>query len=88
LPELCQELNGIYQGELKMSLKALTITVMAIAIFGIILYDVFALCVLGVDFTISVLLNVWAFEAHPLLVFLLGMTAGGIIIHLFNWRPK
>ena len=71
-----------------MSGKAITILIIGLATFGIVLYDIFALFVFGVDHTVSVVLNVWAFEAHPLLVFLLGMTTGGIIVHLFRWKPK
>jgi len=71
-----------------MSLKVLTIFIMGLAIFGTILYDIFALNALGADYTISVILNVWAFEAHPLLVFLLGMTIGGLVVHFFKWRPN
>lgn len=71
-------------------LKKQTITVLiigAISIF-LVLYDLFALFAWGVDSTISVVLNQWAFTAHPLIVFIFGMIFGGIITHLLKWKPK
>jgi hypothetical protein len=68
--------------------KVITIAVIGLTIFGLIFYDIFALTVWGVDSTISVVLNDWAFSAHPLLMFAAGMTVGGLIIHFFKWKPE
>ena len=68
--------------------KVVTIAFSGCTALIVILYDIFALTFWGVDSTISVVLNEWAFEAHPLFVFSFGMIIGGLIVHFFRWRPK
>lgn len=64
----------------------------AIILFGLltifVIWDILALVFFGADATISVVLNVWAFKAHPLLVFCVGMVFGGLIAHFLVWAPK
>jgi hypothetical protein len=66
--------------------KIVTIALAGCITFFIIFYDIFALNFWGRDATISVVLNEWAFEAHPLLVFCLGMMFGGLVVHFFRWK--
>jgi len=68
--------------------KQVSVVVIGVVVIFLILYDIFALTFWGVDSTISVVLNEWAFEAHPLFVFSFGMIIGGLIVHFFRWRPK
>ncbi len=68
--------------------KQISVVVIGVVVIFLILYDIFALTFWGVDSTISVVLNEWAFEAHPLFVFSFGMIIGGLIVHFFRWRPK
>lgn len=53
-----------------------------------IFWDILALVFFGADATISVVLNIWAFKAHPLLVFCAGMIFGGLVVHFLGWAPK
>ena len=39
------------------------------------------------EHTISWLIRGWAFDAHPLFVFLLGTFFGGLVVHFFGWKP-
>jgi len=66
--------------------KVVTIAFSGCAALIVILYDIFALNFWGRDATISVILNEWGFEAHPLLVFIFGMIFGGLIVHFFRWK--
>ncbi|NVM35905.1 MAG: hypothetical protein HWN81_09935 [Candidatus Lokiarchaeota archaeon] len=67
--------------------KIVTIAFIGCVIFLTIVYDIFALNYWGRDSTISAVLNEWSFDAHPFLVFCLGMTIGGLIVHFFRWKP-
>lgn len=53
----------------------------------VVVYDLLALYFGGADATISSVINVWAFQAHPLIVFMLGFVVGGLVIHFLGWRP-
>lgn len=68
--------------------KQLTVVIMGLVLIFLILYDVYALFFMGIDSTISVVLNEWSFQAHPLFVFSFGMIIGGLIVHFFRWKPK
>ena len=68
--------------------KQLTVVNLGIVIIFLIIYDVFALTFFGIDSRISVVLNEWSFQAHPLFVFSFGMVVGGLIVHFFRWKPK
>lgn len=39
------------------------------------------------EHTISWFIRDWAFNAHPLFVFLLGTFFGGLAVHFFGWKP-
>ena len=67
--------------------RALTVVLIGIISISLVIYDILALFLLGAHSTISSVLNIWAFEAHPLLVFCLGMVFGGLIVHFFRWKP-
>ena len=67
--------------------RALTVVLIGIISISLVIYDILALFLLGAHSTISAVLNFWAFEAHPLLVFCLGMVFGGLIVHFFRWKP-
>ena len=71
-----------------MSGKQLTVVILGIVIIFLIIYDIFALTFFGIDSTISVVLNAWSFQAHPLFTFSFGMVIGGLIVHFFRWKPK
>jgi hypothetical protein len=61
-----------------------------IIVFGglmLVFYDIFALFVLGADNTISAVINQWAFQAPPLLVFVAGSVFGGLAVHFLGWAP-
>ncbi|RLI48655.1 hypothetical protein DRO61_06180 [Candidatus Bathyarchaeota archaeon] len=68
--------------------RHLTVVVIGITAVLLILYDIFALIYFGVDSTISVVINDWGFQAHPLFVFCFGMVIGGLIVHFFKWKPN
>ena len=70
-----------------MNSRVFTVIIIGVMSIFLILYDIFALFVLGGQATISAVLNVWSFEAHPLLMFCLGMVFGGLIVHFFRWKP-
>ena len=59
--------------------KQLTVVILGIVIIFLIIYDIFALTFFGIDSTISVVLNEWSFQAHPLFVFSFGMVSIGWI---------
>ncbi len=67
--------------------KIVTVSFIGIVILSIIIYDIFALNYFGRESTISSVLNIWSFEAHPLLTFLTGFVVGGLVIHFFRWKP-
>jgi len=67
--------------------KQISVVVIGITSIFLVLYDIFALYFFGVDSTISVVMNEWSFQTHPLLVFMLGMVFGGLIVHFFKWKP-
>ena len=67
--------------------KQISVVVIGITSIFLVLYDIFALYFFGVDSTISVILNEWSFQAHPLLTFIFGMVFGGLIVHFFKWKP-
>jgi len=71
-----------------MNIKSLMVIITGILILITLFIDILALTIWGVDATISSILNVWAFQAHPLLVFIAGMAAGGLVVHFFGWRPN
>lgn len=66
----------------------ITVIFMGLFLIAIVFYDIFALYFMGADSTISCILNQWAFQAHPLMVFCFGFIFGGLIIHFFKWSPK
>lgn len=68
--------------------QRMTVVVIGLVVLFLVLYDLFALFFLGVDCTISVVLNRFAFQAHPLIVFCLGMVIGGLVVHFFKWKPN
>ena len=68
--------------------KQLTVVVIGLVLIFLIFYDLYALFFMGVDSTISVVLNEWSFQAHPLFVFSFDMIIGGLIVHFFKWKPK
>ena len=70
-----------------MNSKQISVVVIGITSIFLVLYDIFALYFFGVDSTISVVMNEWSFQTHPLLVFMLGMVFGGLIVHFFKWKP-
>ena len=39
------------------------------------------------EHTISWIIRDWAFQAHPLIMFLLGAFAGGLVVHFLGWKP-
>ena len=53
----------------------------------IVLYDLLALFLWGSDATISNVINIWAFSAHPLVSFCFGAIFGGLVIHFLRWKP-
>ena len=63
---------------------AIFIGIMAIVI---VLYDFITYFQNGPESTISNIINEWAFDAHPLMVFLFGFIFGGLVIHFLEWRP-
>jgi len=67
--------------------KQISVVVIGITSIFLVLYHIFALYFFGVDSTISVVMNEWSFQTHPLLVFMLGMVFGGLIVHFFKWKP-
>ena len=67
--------------------KQISVVVIGITSIFLVLYDIFALYFFGIDSTISVVMNEWSFQTHPLLVFMLGMVFGGLIVHFFKWKP-
>lgn len=68
--------------------QRITVVVIGLVVLFLVLYDLFALFFFGVDGTISVVLNQFAFQAHPLIVFCLGMVIGGLVVHFFGWKPN
>lgn len=70
-----------------MSGKAWTVAILGCFFFGLIFYDIWALTVWGVDTTISVIINEWAFS-HPAMNFFVGAIFGGLFVHFFGWKPK
>lgn len=71
-----------------MNKKSLTVLLMGIVVLSTILYDIFALYQWGDDYTVSAVLNHWSFEAHPLLMYLVGSANGFLVCHFLNWRAK
>ena len=67
--------------------KIITVAFIGIVILITIIYDIFALNYWGRESTISSVLNVWSFEAHPLIVFCGGIVVGGLVVHFFRWKP-
>jgi succinate dehydrogenase hydrophobic anchor subunit len=67
--------------------KQISVVVIGITSIFLVLYDLFALYFFGAEGTISVVINEWAFESNPLLVFMLGVVFGGLIVHFFKWKP-
>jgi len=63
---------------------AIFIGIMAIVI---VLYDFITYFKNGPESTISNIINEWAFDAHPLMVFLFGFIFGGLVIHFLEWKP-
>jgi len=41
----------------------------------------------GSDATISNVINIWAFTAHPLISFCFGFIIGGLVVHFLRWKP-
>lgn len=67
----------------------LTAIAFVLGCFILVAYDVLALVFWGADSTISVVLNKYAyFTAHPLMMFLSGCVAGGLVVHFLGWSPK
>ena len=73
---------------LKFSLGQLTAIIIVLGGLLLVLYDIFALFVFGADYTISVVINQWAFQASPLLMFVCGNVFGGLAVHFLKWAPK
>ena len=73
---------------LKFSWNQLTAIVIVLGGLLLVLYDIFALFCLGADNTISVVVNQWAFQAPPLLIFVCGSVFGGLAVHFLRWAPK
>jgi hypothetical protein len=69
-------------------MKWLTAVVIGLFSLGLVLYDILSLYILGVDYTVSAIINEWAFQAHPLLVFLAGFVNGGLVVHFLKWKPR
>jgi len=67
--------------------KARTAIFIGIIAIVLVLYDFITYFLYGEESTISNVINVWAFDAHPLLVFLFGFILGGLVIHFLEWRP-
>lgn len=65
-----------------------TAIIFLLSIGFLVIYDILALVFFGADATISVVLNVWAFQCHPLIMFCAGMVFGGLIVHFLRWSPK
>ena len=57
------------------------------AVLITVVYDLLALFVWGSESTISAVINVWAYESHPLINFCFGMVFGGLIVHFLAWKP-
>lgn len=72
----------------KFSWNQLTAIVIVLGGLLLVLYDIFALYIFGSDHTISVVINQWAFQAPPLLVFVAGSVFGGLAVHFLRWAPK
>lgn len=70
-----------------MNNKARTAIFIGLMAIVIVLYDFITYFKNGAESTISAVINEWAFDSHPLLVFLLGVIAGGLVIHFLEWRP-
>ncbi len=70
-----------------MNNKARTAIFTGLIVIVIVLYDFITYFKNGAESTISAVINEWAFDSHPLLVFLLGVIAGGLVIHFLEWRP-
>lgn len=66
----------------------ITAALMGTIFIFLVSYDIFALTFWGVDSTISVVINQWAFRTHPLMTFMAGFIVGGLVIHLLKWAPK
>ena len=71
-----------------MSKQSITVVIIGLISIFLILYDMFALFVWGVDSTLSVVINEWAWSTSPLFVFMFGMIFGGLIVHFFKWKPN
>jgi len=67
--------------------KARTAIFIGIIAIVLVLYDFITYFLYGEESTISNVINVWAFDADPLLVFLFGFIFGGLVIHFLEWRP-
>ncbi len=70
-----------------MKSKEVTAIFTGLIVIIIVLYDFITYFKNGAESTISAVINEWAFDSHPLLVFLLGMIAGGLVIHFLEWKP-
>ncbi len=70
-----------------MKSKEVTAIFIGLIVIIIVLYDFITYFKNGAESTISAVINEWAFDSHPLLVFLLGMIAGGLVIHFLEWKP-
>lgn len=69
-----------------MKLNQITAVLMGLIILFLVVYDLVMLF-LDPNATFSVLINQWAFQAHPLLVFCFGIIFGGLIVHFLKWAP-
>jgi len=65
-------------------ITALFIGLMVLLVVG---YDFLALFLWGSDATISNVINIWAFTAHPLISFCFGFIIGGLVVHFLRWKP-
>ena len=70
-----------------MSKQLVTLVVIGVICIFLVVYDAFALFAWGSEATISCVINIYAFNAHPLMVFIFGMLVGGLIVHFFEWKP-
>lgn len=68
--------------------KHITLIVIASTVIFLMLYDLLALGFWGVESTISVVINEWAYQTHPLFVFSFGMIFGGLVVHFLEWKPN
>lgn len=68
-------------------MRKLSVIILGISLISLLIYDIVALALGGVDATFSDILTKWSFECHPIMLIAFGSVLGGLLVHWF-WVDK